>query len=172
MLVGAMNQADYQGSAACGRCAEASGPNGSVTVRIVDRCPECKPGDIDFSPQAFERIAEMRAGRVPITWRYVPCEVPGTISYRYKEGSSQWWVGIQVRGHRHGIARFEAAEGDGAFQEVPRENYNYFVATGGLGPGPFTFRLTDVYGHQVVHQGVPLVDATVVPGGEQLPVCE
>src|SRR5688500_431718 len=57
LMVAAMNHTDYAGSAACGACVRAVGPNGSVDVRIVDRCPECPAGDIDLSPEAFERIA-------------------------------------------------------------------------------------------------------------------
>jgi expansin (peptidoglycan-binding protein) len=41
--IGAMNQTDYADSAACGMCAQVTGPDGSITIRIVDRCPECKP---------------------------------------------------------------------------------------------------------------------------------
>ncbi|CAF1675238.1 unnamed protein product, partial [Adineta ricciae] len=36
----------------CGRHISVNGPRGSVTVRVVDRCPVCKPGDLDLSPAA------------------------------------------------------------------------------------------------------------------------
>jgi len=51
LMVGAMNHTDYAGSAACGACARIVGPQGTVDVRIVDRCPECPQGDIDLSPR-------------------------------------------------------------------------------------------------------------------------
>ena len=67
-MIGAMNHTDYADSAACGACVELTGPNATITIRIVDRCPECPAGDIDLSPEAFAAIAELSQGRVPITW--------------------------------------------------------------------------------------------------------
>ena len=75
-----------------------------MTVRIVDRCPECQAGDIDLSAEAFARIAEPAAGRVPITWQVVAGDVQGPVSYRFKEGSTRFWTAIQVRNHRLPIA--------------------------------------------------------------------
>ncbi|MCE7894190.1 MAG: hypothetical protein DYH12_31580 [Sorangiineae bacterium PRO1] len=170
LMVGAMNQADYLASGSCGRCAAIQGPSGSVTVRIVDRCPECKPGDIDLSPQAFEKIAALPLGRVDISWTYVPCAVTGPLRYRFKEGSNQWWTAVQVRNHRHGIAKLEYEKG-GSFVEVKREDYNYFVEPAGMGPGPYTFRVTDVYGHSVTDTGVAHAEASEVSGAAQLPDC-
>ncbi len=172
LMVGAMNQADYQASGACGRCAAVVGPSGAVTVRIVDRCPECAPGDIDLSPQAFEKIAALELGRVAIDWRYVPCQSSGPIAYFFKQGSNQWWTAVQVRNHRHGIAKFEYDSGGGSFVEVARENYNYFVEPAGMGPGPYTFRVTDVYGHQLIDSGVVFAEASQVSGADQFPACE
>jgi hypothetical protein len=39
--IGAMNNDDYAGSAACGRCAHVVGAKGDLTLRIVDQSPEC-----------------------------------------------------------------------------------------------------------------------------------
>src|SRR5215468_659791 len=52
LMVAAMNDPDYQDAAWCGACLAVTGPKGTVTVRVVDRCPECKHGDLDLSPQA------------------------------------------------------------------------------------------------------------------------
>ncbi len=172
LMVAAMNQTDYQTSAACGRCAAIDGPDGSVTVRIVDRCPECAPGDIDMSPQAFEKIAPIADGRVPIKWKYVGCDAPAAVGYHFKEGSNQWWTAVQVRGHRYGIAKFEYDSGGGNFVEVARENYNYFVEPSGMGTGPYTFRITDVYGGQVTDTGIAFAEAQTVSGAAQLPACQ
>ncbi|MGE0327662.1 MAG: expansin EXLX1 family cellulose-binding protein [Polyangiaceae bacterium] len=171
LMVGAMNQTDYQGSATCGSCAAIDGPSGSVTVRIVDRCPECAPGDIDLSPQAFEKIAALSAGRVAISWKYVPCDVSGNVKYRFKEGSNQWWSAVQVRNHKNAIAKFEYDSGGGTFVEVPRENYNYFVQASGMGPGPYTFRITDVYGNQLTDSNIAFAEAQEVSGAGQFPGC-
>jgi len=171
-MVAAMNQEDYAESAACGTCTRIEGPNGVVTVRIVDRCPECAPGDIDMSPQAFEQIAEIAQGRVPITWTYVPCEVEGPIRYQFKEGSNQWWSAVQIRNHRHAIATLEYRDEGGEYRDVPRLNYNYFVEDAGMGPGPYDFRVTDVYGQRLEDTGIEFVENGEVEGSGQLPPCE
>lgn len=132
LMVGAMNAPDYQGSAACGACAAIDGPNGSVVVRIVDLCPECQSGHIDLSPEAFEKIADLAAGVVPITWQYVACDSATPIQYKFKEGSNEWWTAVQVRHHTYRIARFEY-EKDGMWVDVARTDYNYFVEDQGWG---------------------------------------
>jgi len=171
LLVGAMNHTDYADSAACGTCVAIEGPEGAVHVRIVDQCPECAPGDIDLSLQAFERISPRAAGRVAIRWHYEPCPVRGGVIYHFKDGSNPWWVAIQVRNHRRPVAKLEAKGDDGSFRELTRVDYNYFVADDGLGEGPFTFRLTDAEGATLVSSGVPLGDDKDAPTREQLPGC-
>ena len=170
LLVGAMNFPDYQASAACGACAAIDGPNGSVTVRIVDLCPECESGHIDLSPEAFSMIADLSAGVVPITWRYVSCNYPEPIQYKFKEGSNQWWTAVQIRRHVHRIAKLEY-EKDGAFIEVARTDYNYFVEDAGMGPGPYHFRVTDVLGQTLEDTGIPFIEAGIVDGKGQFPAC-
>ena len=170
LMVAAMNHDEYAGSAACGACVHAVGPSGEVTVRIVDQCPECKVGDIDFSPEAFSLFADKTLGRVTIHWKYVPCDVAGPIVYHFKEGSNQWWTAVQVRSSRYAIAKLEFKK-DGQYVEVNRLDYNYFVADSGMGPGPYSFRVTDVKGQVVEDVGIPFVEAGDAPGAAQLPVC-
>ncbi|KAI8988506.1 RlpA-like double-psi beta-barrel-protein domain-containing protein-containing protein [Mycotypha africana] len=54
----------------CGRSITVHGPNGSVKVKVVDTCPACGHGDVDLSPAAFEKIADLENGRVPISWSW------------------------------------------------------------------------------------------------------
>jgi len=169
LMVAAMNHSDYANAALCGAYVEAVGPQGTVTVRIVDRCPECAPGDIDFSKEAFEKIAPLSAGRVLIQWHIISPELPGPIVYRFKEGSNQWWTALQVRNHRNPIATLEYRDASGEFQQVPRASYNYFVAASGMGPGPYTLRVTDLYGNVLVDEGIPHVEGGEVAGGAQFP---
>ncbi len=171
LMVAAMNEADYDGSAVCGQCVAVDGPNGSVTVRIVDRCPGCAEGDLDLSREAFGRIAALSAGRVPVAWRPVPCDVTGPIRYRFKDGSNPFWVGIQILNHRHAVRSLEAKLADGTWKSIERLSYNYFVDPSGLGDGPYTLRVTDIHGLVVEDTNVPLGDATEVAGAAQLPVC-
>jgi expansin (peptidoglycan-binding protein) len=71
-MVAAMNHVQYQKSM-CGMCVAVTGPQGMVTVRIVDLCPACKSGDLDLSETAFSMISPLAAGRVAISWSFVPC---------------------------------------------------------------------------------------------------
>ncbi|HEY4059763.1 MAG TPA: expansin EXLX1 family cellulose-binding protein [Kofleriaceae bacterium] len=173
LLVGAMNNPDYGADAAwCGGCVAITGPKGSVNVRIVDRCPECAKGDIDLSPQAFDMIADHSAGRVGITWHEIACPVAGNLSYEWKDGASQYYFSIQVRNHRYRIAKLEASNDGGAtFSTIDRLQYNYFVKSGGMGPGPYTIRTTDTRGHVITDDNIAVGDAVSRPGSAQFPAC-
>jgi hypothetical protein len=72
-LVAALNAPQFQSSDnhSCGRRAVVSRNGISVTVKIVDECPECKHGDLDLSPAAFNRLADPDDGRVHVTWKWV-----------------------------------------------------------------------------------------------------
>lgn len=173
LMVAAMNHTDYAGSAACGTCIRVVGPEGSVDVRIVDRCPECPRGDVDLSPEAFERIAPLSAGRVPIEWQYIACPVSGPITYHFKDGSNPWWTAVQIRNHRHAIATFEVRDPErDEFVPVPRTEYNYFVKDDGMGDGPFELRVTDVTGHALTDTMIPLGDDATAVGAAQFPACD
>ena len=87
----AMNAADYANSQACGSVIEVTNEDTgrSVVVRIDDQCPECAPGDVDLSETAFIKIAERKAGRIPIRWHYLPNTYGGSVKLYFKEGSTQ-----------------------------------------------------------------------------------
>jgi expansin (peptidoglycan-binding protein) len=169
LMIGALNYVDYADSGLCGAFLEVTGPRATITIRVVDQCPGCPAGDIDLSPQAFAAIADLSAGRVPITWRIVSPTINGPIRYRFKEGSSQWWTAVQVRNHRNPIATVEYRDGSGQFVSAARQSYNYFVAFGGMGPGPYTIRVTDIYGNVLTDTGIALSVAQEVAGSGQFP---
>ncbi|KAF5331984.1 hypothetical protein D9611_009000 [Ephemerocybe angulata] len=78
-LVAAIDQTHYGTdftvpSPECGKRVKiTNGYNGrSVTVTIVDVCPTCPNGNsIGLSTGAFQQIAELGDGMVPITWNYL-----------------------------------------------------------------------------------------------------
>ena len=168
-LVAAINTADYDHAALCGACLEVDGPLGHVVVRVVDRCPGCRRGDLDLSREAFAAIAPLSAGRTKIAWRTVACPVTGPIVYRIKPGSNASWTAFQLSNHRYPIARLEVRDAAGAYRAVPRGDDNYFVARG-LGAGPYTLRVTDRHGHALDDAAIALGDA-VRRGAAQLPAC-
>lgn len=162
--VAAMNAPQWDGSAVCGACAAVTGPRGTVHVRIVDLCPECLAGDLDLSPQAFDQIAERAAGRVAITWQLEACGVAGNLRYHLKDGSSQWWTAVQVRNHRLPV-RALAWWKDGAWVDLERQSYNYFVAQDGTGPGAFRVRVT-AWDGQALEDDLPGPEADATYEGQ------
>ncbi|CAF1261903.1 unnamed protein product [Rotaria sordida] len=56
----------------CNKLAKVTGPIGTVTVKIVDKCPGCKSGDLDLSEAAFRAaIGDLGIGRARITWSWL-----------------------------------------------------------------------------------------------------
>ncbi len=170
LMVTAMNAAEYNNAAYCGAYIYVSGPKGSVTVRVVDLCPGCSAGHLDLSKEAFAQIADLPQGRVSIQWQVVSPELSGPIAYHFKDGSNQWWTAVQIRNHRNPVAKLEFLNGSGQWIAVPRVSYNYFVQTNpGMGPGPYTFRVTDSYGNALTDSGIPHVENGTVNGAAQFP---
>lgn len=173
ILTAAMNATDYANSEACGGVIvvtnEATGL--SVTVRVDDQCPECAPGDVDLSQEAFAQISDISAGRIPIRWHYAANEQAGNMKLYFKEGSSQWWTAVQVRDHLYPVTKLEyRISGSGNnYVALPREPYNYFVATSGFGVGPYDFRITDFWGQVVEVGGISLALTTEIDTGKQFP---
>jgi len=169
LMYAAMNYPQFGNADFCGAYINVTGPQGSVIVRIVDMCPECQYGDIDMSPEAFAQIAEISQGRVPISWQQVSYPLAGPIVYHFKDGSNQWWTAVQVRNHRNPIIKLEYRTNNGSWVAVPRTTYNYFVESSGMGPGPYSFRVTDVFGHTLVDNGIPHIENGTVSGSSQFP---
>ncbi len=149
MMIAAMNETDYETSSACGAYVLVRTANGnSVTVKITNVCPlPCAPGQLDLSQEAFAKLVPISTGRIPITWSLLSPESVGTISIRYKDGSSQWWCGIQALGHRNPLARLEVRSGSG-WRQLARTGYNYFLSENGSGCGG-AIRITDIYGERL-----------------------
>jgi len=169
-MTGAMNQIQYDSSNVCGACVEVTGPKGTVNIRIEDRCPECLYGDIDLAEDAFPYIADVIDGRVAISWKIVPCPISGSLQFYFKEGSSQWWTAVQVRNSKFPIDKFEYKANE-EWVPVKRMMYNYFLTESGMGPGPYDFRITDMFGRQIIETGIPLGEQTLENGTQQFPDC-
>ena len=156
----ALSPSEYNGAAACGGYDEVSGPDGSVRAEVIDQCPPCAAGHIDLSEAAFSRIAPLSAGLVSVTYSAVadpPLSAP--VSLRVKEGSSPYWLALLAMNTGNPLALVQVETASGSWRDLVRADYNYWLASSGAGPGPFTVRLTDTVGHQItVH------DVTLDPG--------
>lgn len=171
LYVCAMNITDYNNAMLAGAYIEVTSYNGSVKMLVTDLLPEGKKGDIDLNEDAFPLIANKIDGRVDISWKIIPLETDEPVSFRFKEGSTQYWCGVQVLNHRYPIAKLEYLDSNGEFITLPREQYNYFISAD-MGAGPFTFRITDIYGQIITEEDIPLQldDSVIVQGKNQFPI--
>ena len=168
----AMNLPDYNCAELAGAFLEVTGELGTIQVLVTDLLPEGEKGDLDLYTDAFPLIAPVEKGRVPVSWKIIPLDTAedAPMCYKYKDGSSPFWCGVQVRNHRYPIETLEYLNEDGEFVALPRRNYNYFEAQSGLGEGPFTFRITDIYGQTVIDEGIPFTPDEIQQGHVQLPL--
>lgn len=168
----AMNLEDYNNAQLAGAYLEVTGELGTINMLVTDLLPEGKKGDLDLYVDAFPLIAPPEKGRVPVSWKIVPLDTAenAPVSYKYKEGSTEFWCGVQVRNHRYPITKLEYLDENGNFQEINRRQYNYFESDK-MGKGPFTFRITDIYGQVVIDENIPLStdDTEIIQGHVQFP---
>lgn len=167
----AMNLEDYNNAQLAGAYIEVTGELGTINMLVTDLLPEGKKGDLDLYVDAFPLIAPAEKGRVPVSWKIIPLDSAedAPVSYKFKEGSSEFWCGVQVRNHRYPITKLEYLNADGEFVELPRRHYNYFESNE-MGAGPFTFRITDIYGQVIVDKDIPLVLDEIIEGQSQFPL--
>ncbi|MGN0153999.1 MAG: expansin EXLX1 family cellulose-binding protein [Lachnospiraceae bacterium] len=159
----AMNNEDYMNGLA-GAYIEITDKDGDkINVVITDRLPEGKKGDIDLTRTSFEQIEPLVTGRMNITWKIIPLPTTEPIQYVFKPTSTQYWAEVQVRNHRYPIKKLEYFDSaTNSYVELPRQEYNYFTAASGMGEGPYTFRVTDFYGHVLVDTGIS-INSTETP---------
>ncbi|OUM64896.1 carbohydrate-binding module family 63 protein [Piromyces sp. E2] len=156
MMYAAINSKQYKDDLGCGACAvviSTEEPYKPIRIRVIDKCPECKHGDLDLSDKAYRALVNKDPGRKKITWALIPCDVeiagypplikPGeNIKFSFKSGSSKDWTEIKVYDTRYPVAKF-AVKVDGKYIQMARRNYNYWHREGhpALGEGPFDFRV-------------------------------
>ena len=168
----AMNLADYNDAQLAGAYLEVTGELGTINMLVTDLLPEGKKGDLDLYVDAFPLIAPKEKGRVPVSWKIVPLDTAenAPVCYKWKEGPTEFWCGVQVRNHRYPITKLEYLNENGEFVEIKRRPYNYFESME-MGKGPFTFRITDIYGQVIVDENIPLStdDTEIIQGHVQFP---
>lgn len=148
---------EYGNADLCGAYLDVHGPRGDVRALIADRCPGCAPGQLDLSAAAFEQIAEQSDGVAQVGYTVVRDPDPAPeLFYEVKPDSSAQWLAILVSGSGNPIQRVAIRPTTGGgWQELNRGRDNYWTISG-AGPGPFSARVVDVYGHQVEVSGISL----------------
>lgn len=156
----ALGPSEYAKAGGCGGYVDVTGPKGKVRVKIIDQCPECPTGHLDLSREAFAKIANPVQGRVSISYRaVVNPPLPGPLTFRMKDGTSQYWFAVRVDNHGNPLRSVQVKVGS-TWRSLSRTDYNYWLADNqGLGNGPFTIRVTDVYGSRATAAGIRLLPA-------------
>ncbi len=159
----ALGPSEYADGAACGGYLDVTGPKGKIRVLVMDQCPECAAGHIDLSREAFARIADPVQGIVDVSYRLVvDPPLNGPLTFRIKEGASQWWFAVLVAGHGNPLRSVEVRQGSsGAWRAANRESYNYWLIESGAGVGPYQIRVTDTQGHRVTATGIRMAPGEV-----------
>lgn len=176
MEITALNSADYNSNgvkaALAGAYLEVEGPKGSTTVYVTDLYPDGAVGALDLCPTSFAKIGDIVDGKIDIKWHVVKAPITGNVSYRIKEGSSQWWGAIQVRNHKYPVLKMEYYK-DGQWINMEKMEWNHFVSTN-MGTDAIKIRITDINGSRVTDTLPKLPDsgtsrAYIVPGNVQFP---
>ncbi|KAF4316021.1 hypothetical protein BBO99_00008142 [Phytophthora kernoviae] len=150
----ALNNDQWDSTLNCGRCAEVScddsrcsDTTSTVTVWIVDRCPECVEGDLDLSPTVFKQLTGSDPSRYSIKWKFVDCPVSGGIEYCTKSGSSSSWLAVQPANMAQGVASMKIANQDVTMVD----SCFYFLLNGGsnVDLSSVSVELTSVTGETV-----------------------
>jgi expansin (peptidoglycan-binding protein) len=162
----ALPPSQYDGAAACGGFMTVTGPDGSVTVQVIDQCPDCAAGHIDLSEPAFAKLAPLSAGLINVRYQYLADPpLPGPITMEVKSGSSQYWLALLADNTGNPLASVQVETASGGWISLGRASYNYWIAQSGAGDGPFTVRLTDTEGNKVTVRNVALDPGAVQSTG-------
>jgi expansin (peptidoglycan-binding protein) len=177
----AMNEYDYRAAAACGTCVEITNTQNQskLTVQVVDECPFvgneqwCFSGShhVDLNTAAYNALGANNNPQV--TWRYVPCNPTANssnVQYFWDSGTQQYYIAVSIMNVRHELSKVEILK-NGSYVAMTRQSYNVWTDGGGIGTGPFTFRLTDKYNHQIIDANIPMTANQIVAGHVQFPVC-
>ena len=174
MMYAAINGPQYFDDLGCGLCAvvvSTSSPNKPIRVRVLDRCPECKHGDLDLSDKAYRELTGQGPGREQITWALIPCDISiagypalveaeSNIKFKFKCGSSQWWMQVQIFNTVYPVASVEMKV-NGQYLFMSREEHNFWSKPNAdIGPGPYTFRVTLADSTVIVAQGLEMVTSS------------
>jgi hypothetical protein len=63
---------DPNSNPVCGQRIKATYQGKSVVVKVTDRCTGCSQTSLDFSPHAFNQLADPSVGRIHgVTWEWV-----------------------------------------------------------------------------------------------------
>ncbi|ETO73090.1 hypothetical protein F442_10790 [Phytophthora nicotianae P10297] len=171
----ALNNEQWSGLQNCGRCAEVScadkrcaDQTKSVVVQILDRCPECKHGDLDLSPSVFKTLTGSHPSRYTIKWKFVDCPMAGNVNYCLKGGSNNYWTAIQPTNVATGVTSLKI---NGKATKMLDGAYYYLLDGSGTAVADLssvTVSLTDINGASMTDK-LSLNAGSCTKGASQFP---
>jgi expansin len=164
----ALGREQFTSAAACGTYIDVTGPKGKARVKVTDACPNCKVGHLDLSHTAYRKVAG-EGGLADISYKAVPnAPVPGPLSVRILDDSSQYYLGVLIDNHSNQLASVQVAGKGRGFTSAVRQDWGYWVIESGAGPGPLRIKVSDVYGHTVTVSNIKLASGRTQSTGVSL----
>ncbi|MCV9877421.1 expansin EXLX1 family cellulose-binding protein [Brenneria izbisi] len=166
------NQLDYRGvkAALAGAYLQVSGPNGSTVVYVTDLYPEGGDCALDLSFNAFEKIGDLKDGKIDINWVLIEAPVNGNVVYRIKEGSNPYWAAVQFRNVKYPVIEMKYMR-DNQWISAPKTDYNHFILEH-VGNNNIAIEFTDIKGNTLRDTLPPMLQSTssayLITGNVQL----
>jgi len=153
----ALGRTQFTSALSCGSYIDVTGPKGKVRVKVFDACPECTVGWLDLSRTAFRKIAGPNTGLASITYKAVPnAATPGPLSITFVKGASRYWWAILIDNHANPIKSVSAKGPGGSWMTASHTDFNFWIINRDTGSGPFSIKMTDIYGHTATATNVKL----------------
>lgn len=118
------------------------------TLMIVDKCPECSPGDLDLSFPAYKEITGRWPHRLKFEWKFVDCvdefDYGDKIRMDLKQGPNQWWRAFYFSMNKYQLANVTL---DG--RPLSKAEFGFWNDWNELGKAPHKLVLTSVNGQTV-----------------------
>ncbi|KAL6768713.1 hypothetical protein ACKKBF_B15890 [Auxenochlorella protothecoides x Auxenochlorella symbiontica] len=149
----AMNEEQWNDGLVCGscvraRCVDPKCPvqNVDIVAMVVDRCPECSYGDLDFSYPAYSAVTGSWPNRLKVSWEKVDCSafIDGTIRMWPKDGVNPFWQAFYFANSKYQIQNV-------TLNGVPltRQTFGFWIHPGTAPTGPSSLVFTAVNGATV-----------------------
>ncbi|PSC75036.1 tRNA pseudouridine synthase mitochondrial-like [Micractinium conductrix] len=151
----AINVAQWDGGRQCGKCVMArcvdprcKVKNKWVTVHLIDQCPDCARGDVDFSSPSFLELTGLTPDRVKVEWVFTSCRlhVQGGIRLDPKDKDfNKYWQGVYLYNSAEPITKV-AING----RPLALQNWGFWVHDGLFNKGqPHTLSITSESGRTI-----------------------
>lgn len=151
-MFAAINSEMWNGGENCGKCVQVWCVDSFCkkrfepqTLMVVDKCPECGPGDLDLSNPAYQEITGIWPHRLKFEWKFVDCldtfDYGDKIRMDLKAGPNQWWRAFYFSMNKEPLANVTL---DG--RPLSKAEFGFWNDWNELGKGPHKLVLTSETG--------------------------